>query len=180
VIVRNFKGPKFAADQKDLSLAELNVLKRVAEEDGYYFLTSTVKTQSGEQSFRTFSPARSLLESGLSDVLKVHLNPNGDIVAISYCMGRNDFFSLPHLLGTSRPPPQRFNTTVTVSHGEPGPMPDTAPYLEKLEAERIAKERGDDPRDNRSFLAKYWMYIVPIALLVLLSGASNPEGEGGR
>jgi len=33
--------------------------------------------------------------------------------------------------------------------------PDTAPYLEKLEQERVAKERGEDPRDNRSFLAKY-------------------------
>lgn len=33
--------------------------------------------------------------------------------------------------------------------------PDTAPYLEKLEMERIARERGDDGRDNRSFLAKY-------------------------
>lgn len=33
--------------------------------------------------------------------------------------------------------------------------PDTAPYLEKLEQERLAKERGEDPRDNRSFLAKY-------------------------
>lgn len=33
--------------------------------------------------------------------------------------------------------------------------PDTAPYLEKLEQERLAKERGEDPRDNRSFFAKY-------------------------
>jgi len=33
--------------------------------------------------------------------------------------------------------------------------PDTGPYLEKLEKEKIAKERGEDPRDNRSFLSKY-------------------------
>ena len=24
-----------------------------------------------------------------------------------------------------------------------------------------------------------WMYILPVVILVLLSGASNPEGEGG-
>jgi len=33
--------------------------------------------------------------------------------------------------------------------------PDTAPYLEKLEMEKIARERGEDGKDNRSFLAKY-------------------------
>nr|CAD7574457.1 unnamed protein product [Timema californicum] len=56
--------------------------------------------------------------------------------------------------------------------------PDTATYVQKLEREREARERGDT-KDNRSFLAKYWMYIVPVLIFVLLSGAANPEGAAG-
>ncbi|CAL8073200.1 unnamed protein product [Orchesella dallaii] len=179
ITIRNFRGPRFTSSQKDLTLNDLNQLKKIASEDGYYFLKTTIKTPSGEQSYRSFTHAKSLLDSGLSDIVRVNLNPNGDIISVSYAMARNDFYSVPHHLGSNRPPPQKFNTTILVHHGETGPMPDTAPYLEKLEHERLAKERGEDPRDNRSFFAKYWMYIVPIALLVLLSGASNPE-EGGR
>ena len=40
--------------------------------------------------------------------------------------------------------------------------PDTGPYLEKLEQERMSKERGDDTRDNRSFLGKYVSTILDI------------------
>jgi len=181
VTIRNFRGPRFTSNQKDLTIEEINQLKKLANEGGYYFLKATIKTSSGEQTFRSFTHAKSLLDAGLSDIVRVHLNPNGDIVSVSYAMARNDFYSIPHHLGNNRPPPQKFNTTVVVHSGEHGPMPDTAPYLEKLEHERMAKERGEDPRDNRSFFAKYWMYIVPVALLVLLSGASNPEeGGGGR
>lgn len=47
-----------------------------------------------------------------------------------------------------------------------------------MEREREARERGD-VKDNRGFLAKYWMYLLPVVVLVLLSGASSPEGGGG-
>jgi len=181
VTIRNFRGPRFTSNQKDLTIEELNELKKLANEGGYYFIKATIKTSSGEQTFRSFTHAKSLLDAGLSDIVRVHLNPNGDIISVGYAMGRNDFYSIPHHLGTNRPPPQKFNTTVVVHSGENGPMPDTGPYLEKLEHERLAKERGEDPRDNRSFFAKYWMYIVPVALLVLLSGASESgESGGGR
>lgn len=47
-----------------------------------------------------------------------------------------------------------FNTSVFVRHMELGPIPDTASYIQKLEKEREAKERGES-KDNRSFLGKY-------------------------
>lgn len=56
--------------------------------------------------------------------------------------------------------------------------PDTASFIQKMEREREARERGD-VQDNRGFLAKYWMYLLPVVVLVLLSGASNPEGGAG-
>ncbi|KAI2806573.1 hypothetical protein BLOT_008530 [Blomia tropicalis] len=40
--------------------------------------------------------------------------------------------------------------------------------------ERQEKMRGSK-QDNRSFLAKYWMYIVPFVIFMLVSSALNPE-----
>ncbi|CAB4006789.1 ER membrane complex subunit 10, partial [Paramuricea clavata] len=53
--------------------------------------------------------------------------------------------------------------------------PETQTYIKKLEDERRGKERGKG-KDNRSFFAKYWMYIVPLLLFLLLSGQEPPAG----
>jgi len=176
VIIRSFKGPRFTTTQKDIVENDFAKIKKLAESDGYYFLKASVKSTSGEKIFKSFASAQSLLQSGLSDIIRIHVSPNGEIVAISYALARCDVGQETVV----KPLPLRFNSTVFVHHGEVGPQPDTAPYLEKLEHERLAKERGEFSVDNRSFLAKYWMYIVPIAVMVLLSGASNPEEGGGR
>jgi hypothetical protein len=168
LLIRNFRGPKFTTEQKELSSADLQKLKATAKEDGYYFVTAKIKLPTVEKEYKTFAPAKSVLEAGLQDIFRIHLTPGGDIFSISY--GARRFGSDPVR------PSAKFNTTVSVHNGDIGPIPDTAPYLEKLEMERIAKERGEDGKDNRSFIAKYWMYIVPVALLVLLSSASGQEG----
>ncbi|CAI2352809.1 unnamed protein product [Caenorhabditis sp. 36 PRJEB53466] len=54
------------------------------------------------------------------------------------------------------------------------PSPDTASFVAKLEREKRAKQHGADA-DNRSFLAKYWMYLVPVVLFAVISSAVNPE-----
>ena len=46
----------------------------------------------------------------------------------------------------------------------------------KLEEEKRRQEKGEVP-DNRSFLAKYWMYIVPIVIFMAINGAAAPEGQ---
>ncbi|XP_017494394.1 PREDICTED: ER membrane protein complex subunit 10-like, partial [Rhagoletis zephyria] len=52
--------------------------------------------------------------------------------------------------------------------------PETKTYLQRIEQERQEKLRGAK-QDNRSFLAKYWMYIVPVVIFMVISGM-NPEG----
>ena len=36
-------------------------------------------------------------------------------------------------------------------------------------------EKGE-VKDNRSFLAKYWMYIVSVVLVMAINGAASQEG----
>lgn len=47
-----------------------------------------------------------------------------------------------------------WTTNVVVKYPDGGPVPDTATYIQKLEREREARERGE-AKDNRSFLARY-------------------------
>ena len=59
---------------------------------------------------------------------------------------------------------------------EAGPFPDTTAFIQKLEDEKRRQEKGEVP-DNRSFLAKYWMYIVPLVIFMAINGAAAPEGQ---
>ena len=84
-----------------------------------------------------------------------------------------------------------------VAGAEPGPAPDTAAFIQRMEEEKKRQERGEvgtffysiqsekfyshlphvQVPDNRSFLAKYWMYIVPVVLFMAINGAAAPEGS---
>ena len=68
-----------------------------------------------------------------------------------------------------------FKTKVMMQHMENGPVPDTAAFIQKMEEEKRKVEKGG-VKDNRSFLAKYWMYIVPVVLFMAINGAASPEG----
>jgi ER membrane protein complex subunit 10 len=71
-----------------------------------------------------------------------------------------------------------FNSVASLKAIEPAPVPDTANFIQKIEKEREARERGET-KDNRSFFSKYWMYIVPAVILLLVSSVTNPpEAEG--
>ncbi len=63
---------------------------------------------------------QSLVQSGLSDIVRIHVSPNSEIVAISYALSRSDW--KPALNKKSVVLPQKFNTTVFVHFGELGPQ----------------------------------------------------------
>ncbi|XP_054264493.1 ER membrane protein complex subunit 10 isoform X2 [Macrosteles quadrilineatus] len=164
-----------SVSQKPVDASFAKRLQALAKSDGVYKIKSVVRTSTGKEiSFLSFAKACLLVESMLSDALTVSVDYAGTVIAVtlsptvSVC--ENHPISSADLRG--------FNTFVHFRHIEQGPMPDTAAYIQKLEREREARERGE-VKDNRSFLAKYWMYIVPVVIFVVLSGASNPEATGG-
>merc|ERR1712126_592332 len=72
-----------------------------------------------------------------------------------------------------------FKSKVLVQPMEMGPQPDTAAFIQRMEQEKLAKERGET-KDNRSFFAKYWMYIIPVVLVLAMSGGQEGGNGGGR
>ncbi|GFG36136.1 hypothetical protein Cfor_00855, partial [Coptotermes formosanus] len=151
VNIQSIRTGSVTLQQDPLSVEDRQKLKAIAEKDGLYRLRAFVQAMDGkETSFLTFVKACSLAESHLSDVLTVSLDHTGSVIAVSMstspaiCEGRH----------ISHEDLKHFNTTVFVKHMEQGPIPDTAAYIQKLEKEREARERGET-KDNRSFFAKY-------------------------
>ena len=115
---------------------------------------------------RSFTSACSLVESGMVDIISLQTDHKGKVMSLSLSGGSRT--SSPGLRDT-------FKTKIVTNGMEPGPVPDTAAFIQRLEEEKRRKEKGEVP-DNRSFLAKYWMYIVPVVLFMAINGAAAPEG----
>ncbi|KAH8373420.1 hypothetical protein KR009_006396, partial [Drosophila setifemur] len=162
--------------QEPLTEAELDQLKNLARQNKFYRLKATVVYSYGAKSqFITSNKACRILQAHLKDVLWISLDPSGFVTGITDSQDnapgtvkctQDDIYQLAET---------QFSTDVLIRHAELAPVPDTASFIQKVEREREARERGE-VRDNRGFFAKYWMYIVPVVLLVFISGATNQDG----
>ena len=143
-------------------------LRRLCDADGMYMLR-LVASEEPDVVHRTAVHACNLVNSGLHDVFTVHLDWRNKVVGVSLAAG------IPKSSKDTLESANGFKSKVLVQHMEMGPQPDTAAFIQRMEQEKLAKERGET-KDNRSFLAKYWMYIIPVVLVLAMSGA-NPEAQ---
>ncbi|GJQ88122.1 hypothetical protein Trydic_g13129 [Trypoxylus dichotomus] len=173
ITIQSLRSGVYTLQQKPLNLEERNKLRMLAADNKFYQLKATVIAgDEREEVFKSYVKACMLAESEMTDQLSVSLDYTGRIItatmgvaSTSTCEGA--LVPLDNL--------KQFVTSVHIRHCTTGPIPDTASYIEKLEREREAKERGE-VKDNRPFIAKYWMYIVPVVIIMLVTTATNPEG----
>ncbi|XP_041472538.1 ER membrane protein complex subunit 10-like [Lytechinus variegatus] len=163
-----------------LTAGEKRKLKDLAKHDGIYRIRVPTSLEanpddSSLQFVSTFTRACALLQSRLSDNITVSVDQSGNVLGVSLVpmYGSCDRDSSGESLSSL----DYFNTSVSLSVTTAGPSPDTQAYVRKLEDERMMKEKGKGP-DNRSFLAKYWMYIVPVVLFVLVSSGGEQQQRG--
>ncbi|KAK4883171.1 hypothetical protein RN001_006490 [Aquatica leii] len=176
ITIQSLRTGSSTIQQKALSQSDKIKLRDLSAANKFYQLKSIVTASDGSQvSFVSTIKACMLVESELSDILSVSLDYSGKVITVTLAVA-----STSTCEGATVPIDKlkEFTTSVFVRHTENGPVPDTATYIQKLEREREAKERGE-VKDNRSFLAKYWMYIVPVIIIMVLSSAANPDGAGG-
>lgn len=156
--------------QQDLKDSELEALIKATQADDLYYLQA--KLIAKNQTSTTVSKSCSLLASNLRDHITVNLNEKNEFININF-HARNPICN-EHL---HSPAHSKLETSVQVQSTSIGPVPDTATHIRRLEEERKSKLH-QDKADNRSFFAKYWMYIVPGLFLLMVLG--GPGEAGGR
>lgn len=164
----------------ELSESDFDQLQKASASDDTYYLRTTVRKKGDKsepiKTTQTVIRACALLTSNLTDVITVNLNPLNDFISV------NLYTSNPNCIKELIPEPidqkflRKFNTTVIIDSGTLGTGPDTATYIKRLEEERQSKLK-EGKEDNRSFFAKYWIYIVPAVVILMMMG--GPE-QGAR
>eukprot|EP00088_Acartia_fossae_P035716 TRINITY_DN3683_c0_g1_i12.p1 TRINITY_DN3683_c0_g1~~TRINITY_DN3683_c0_g1_i12.p1 ORF type:complete len:222 (-),score=64.68 TRINITY_DN3683_c0_g1_i12:348-1013(-) len=154
-------------NQGPLSTESLEKIANLCTENQYYLIKVS---GDGVDEMQSYASACTLIASGLADHLTIVLDWRANPVAANLA-ARN----VPKAGGHSS---GKLDTRVQVLNMENGPTPDTAAYIQKMEEEKSRKLSGDK-QDNRSFFAKYWMYIVPLCIIMLINSAGAPENGGG-
>ncbi|GIX98329.1 ER membrane protein complex subunit 10 [Caerostris darwini] len=162
-------------EEYPLSDTKIEKLRNLATTDDIYRVKVSLKpNEPDESNVFSFTKACAIYESGLFDSLTLTLDQSGLPVGIAIS-------SLSPYCTAATVPDNKllnFNTSINIVSLVNAPLPDTQTYIQRIEQEKAEKARGEQG-DNRSFLAKYWMYIIPFIVFVLVSGASSPEGQGG-
>ncbi|XP_053984236.1 ER membrane protein complex subunit 10 [Hylaeus anthracinus] len=170
ITVSSVRSGAFVVGQNGLLQPQINELKNLAKQDGKYRLKAVARTSSGNEiTFLTSVPVCYLLGSDLEDIITVWLDSAAEPIAVSQ--------TSPGPCSLESPLTNMWTTNVIVKYPDGGPVPDTATYIQKLEREREARERGE-AKDNRPYLSRYWMYIFLAFIFVVLSSAPNPEAGG--
>ncbi|XP_074111160.1 ER membrane protein complex subunit 10 [Cotesia typhae] len=171
ITVSSIKNGVSSIAQAGLVPSQLTAIKTLAHNDHKYRLKAVIRTSSGfESTFLTSVPACHLFGTEFEDILTVWLDIAGEPISVTQVS--------PGPCMTNLPTTKMWTTSVQIQSPDAGPTPDTASYIYKLEKEKEARERGET-KDNRSFLAKYWMYIVPALIFVVLTSAANPDAATG-
>ncbi|XP_061557523.1 ER membrane protein complex subunit 10 isoform X1 [Phycodurus eques] len=181
LLLKAGREPGASLNQNQLSHDDRVQLKEVASVDGLYRIrVPRISLQADRQTERqmdgyvtAFVRACAMVESRLSDVITLHTDVSGTLIGVSIvtlpgaCRGIDvdDDVDL-----------DLFNTTLNVMAPVNAPGPETALFLERMEQESAKK--GKNPQEQKSFFAKYWMYIVPLVLFLMMSGAQDQSGGG--
>ncbi|CAG9797250.1 unnamed protein product [Chironomus riparius] len=163
-------------NQKELNSKERDVLKRLAKDKKLYRLKAEVVGSDGvKTTFLSSLKACHLIQSALHDFITINFDHNNAVLGVNIkAVSLDETSDDCDNLGLDNF--NEFSTVVNLKNIEAAPIPDTQGFIQKLEREKEMRDKGEI--DNRSFIQKYWMYIVPAVILLLVSGVTNTEGQG--
>jgi len=147
--------------------------QHLIDTDGYYRIRVPTKPKETERFLVASLKARCLADAGLQEHFELHQDAQGNLVALSYSTPSYDCSHTADMDGVSIVS-WKFGSTAAVSLprmaprlNPQGPGPDAPPGTEGPEAK---------DRKPKTFLQKYWIVILPAALM-LLQGLAAPDPQ---
>ncbi|GAU94065.1 hypothetical protein RvY_05906 [Ramazzottius varieornatus] len=159
-----------------LTPAERNQIERASNKNELYFIRAKLDNERDSTYIQSFCKATDIVDS--SFVLGVILNVDAFGRPYAVEVGPVDPADRRLLLLPEEPSDGTLLGLVTVLGSQSAPTPDVEGYRKKLQREQ-AEKKAAESSDNRSFLSKYWMYIVPVVLFMLFSGGMQGGPQGG-
>jgi len=153
--------------QSELSSSDVDQLKELIRNDRPYQVRVRlpfVKDSNKISYVMSSVPACALVTSEFADSIKLHLDLFGNVVAVDYKTTSSECYELQGYYGDS----VKFSTKVRLSFGNEGEKP--------MRIEEIAQPKEED---NRGFFAKYWYFILPVVLLLVVANMQAPADDSG-
>jgi len=168
--LKSAKGDVFV--QENLSPTELNSFNELARKSRYYHIRA--RSENSPTWIRAHTKICYLQSSNLVDYLKFHIGSKGQLYALSYSVPTASDDACTQEQPLPKIAKSKFSTTVDVDYGVEAPRPGVEP------PPPTAAEKKVEEQQNASFISKYWVYIVPAVLIMVLNGftanANAPEG----
>ncbi|KAJ0644693.1 putative ER membrane protein complex subunit 10 [Helianthus annuus] len=166
---------KLRFSRNDLTSTEKEKFKKLLENDDYYKirLPSEVLNAPGRDYVISSVKARCLPSNGLDEHILIHME-GVNVLAVNY--GAPGACQYPRQL--KLPTKWSFNSHTVLKHSELAPR--TPIFSEDIGGGEIGDDEGVKPMVERSFWAKYWMYLVPLGLIVMnavTQGLNMPEEQ---
>ncbi|EFJ19653.1 hypothetical protein SELMODRAFT_444190 [Selaginella moellendorffii] len=172
---------KLRLSRLPLSGAEKQAFEELLKEDGFYTIRVPANPLSPGAPFVISSiKARCLAIANLKERLDIHMD-QGNIIAVGYSAGAD----CPYPRELKHPASWTFDTHIVSKGGEQAKtvlfndfgLGSTADDTLGDEAMAAIKK----PPPEKSFWAKYWMYIIPLGLIVMnaITQVANMQEEPG-
>lgn len=135
-----------------------------------------VREEDGRQP-TAWAPASCLAMANLREHIALHLDAKGGVEAVEIAPATGECSSEKAVQGGRVDSAAQPRPTTTVKTAKEPPRLD--PEVARDFSSSTTNPQPKSSKKNKSFLQKYWMYIIPVAVL-LLQSAQNPPQQGGQ
>lgn len=157
--------------QTSMSKNQHLLLEQLSKNNGIYKIRvksklspATSVSETNEAVWLTsYSYAKLLEDSNFCDDIVIYTDGLGNLIAINIAPSVGGSFA-------------EFTTNLTVVMPGLAPVPDTVGYFNKIEDERRRKEKAAS--EPQSFFSKYWMYILPMVVFMMVQSAAQQPQQG--
>ncbi|KAG9307494.1 hypothetical protein G9A89_017324 [Geosiphon pyriformis] len=169
LVVPSRSVAKYLPDEGEISAfvdAEKNSLNKGQDLNETIYHVQIIDDENQKQTFVSFTKWCLLQSSNFEDEIIVHLNHENKLFHF-------DYYTAQSRCNQNSPETASFKTSVQTIKAVKGVVPKLA---------KAAPIRPDGtvepPHEEKTFLQKYWIYIVPLLLILMFGGGPAEEGQG--